>query len=70
MEKQKGDSFFPVEIGSNIPRFPGMHDNIKCCVLAFVLVNRVYSVSPVYGKSPRFSSKFQYTMLGKGGKIC
>ena len=38
------------------------------CVLAFVSVNRVHSVSPVYGESPRSNSRFQYTKLGEGGE--
>ena len=35
------------------------------CVLAFVLVNRAHSVSPVYGVSPSSSSRFQDTKLRK-----
>ena len=38
------------------------------CVLAFGLVNRVHSVSPVYGGSPSSRSGFQYTRLGKAGE--
>ena len=45
-EKQKGDSFFLVEIGSNILRFPGMYDEIPCCVYL-----RFFSESCAFGNS-------------------
>ena len=38
------------------------------CALVFASVNCAHSVSPIYGESPRSSSRFQYTKLGNGGE--
>ena len=69
-EKQKGNSFFLVEIGSNILRFPRMYDEIPCCVYL-----RLFSESCAFGNVSLArlhirAVDFNIQGLGKQEKIC